>query len=248
VTLRLGDVMTPDPLTAPPGTPLSEAAAVMRERSVGSVIVADDSGVVGILTERDLVRAAADGAHPTDATVDRWMTPSPMTMPPDGDITHALDQMIERHFRHIPICEGKRLVGVVSFRQLIEAAKIRKVDPWQPGTGKGLENFTVAVTPRVKDGDGWRDGETSFYRCTAWRSLAENLAESLTKGARVLVQGRLQQRSWETPEGERRSVVEVQVEEAGPSLRWATASITRTGAKAAAGASKGGQLNDEPPF
>jgi citrate synthase len=146
VTLRLGDVMTPDPLTAPPGTPLSEAAAVMRERSVGSVIVADDSGVVGILTERDLVRAAADGAHPTDATVDRWMTPSPMTMPPDGDITHALDQMIERHFRHIPICEGKRLVGVVSFRQLIEAAKIRKVDPWQPGTGKGLENITVAET------------------------------------------------------------------------------------------------------
>jgi single-strand DNA-binding protein len=111
-----------------------------------------------------------------------------------------------------------------------------------------VANFTVAVTPRVKDGDGWRDGETSFYGCTAWRSLAENRAESLTTGARVLVQGRLQQRSWETPEGERRSVVEVQVEEAGPSLRWATASITRTGAKAAAGASKGGQLNDEPPF
>src|SRR5688572_25646626 len=102
VTLRLGDIMTPEPLTAPPGTPLSEAATIMRERGVGSVIVCDGNDVVGILTERDLVKAAADGAHPTDATVERWMTPSPVTMPMDGDITHALDQMIERHFRHIP--------------------------------------------------------------------------------------------------------------------------------------------------
>jgi single-strand DNA-binding protein len=114
--------------------------------------------------------------------------------------------------------------------------------------GAPVANFTVAVTPRVKDGDSWRDGETSFFRCTAWRSLAENLAESLTKGTRVLVQGRLQQRSWETDAGEKRSVVEVQVDEAGPSLRWATAKVERTGAKAAAGASKGGQFNDEPPF
>ena len=114
-------------------------------------------------------------------------------------------------------------------------------------SGAPVANFSVAVTPRVKDGDGWRDGETSFLRCTAWRSLAENLAE-LAKGTRVLVQGRLTQRSWETAEGEKRSVVEVQVEEAGPSLRRATAKVERTAAKAAAGASKGGQYNDEPPF
>ena len=114
--------------------------------------------------------------------------------------------------------------------------------------GAPVANFNVAVTPRVKDGDSWRDDETSFFRCTAWRSLAENLAESLTKGTRVMVQGRLQQRSWETDAGEKRSVVEVQVDEAGPSLRWATAKVERTGAKAAAGASKGGQFNDEPPF
>ena len=100
----------------------------------------------------------------------------------------------------------------------------------------------------MKDGDGWKDGETSFFQVTAWRSLAENVAESLTKGARVMVYGRLQQRSWETPEGEKRSVVEVQAEEVGPSLRWATAKPERTSAKAAAGASKGGQFNDEPPF
>lgn len=142
--LRLGEVMTPDPLTAAPGTSLADAAAAMRERGVGSVVVADHDKVLGILTERDVVKATADGAHPTDATVDQWMTPSPVTSPPDGDITHALDQMIERHFRHIPIVDGDKLVGIVSFRQLIESAKIRKVDPWAPGTGRGLENITVA--------------------------------------------------------------------------------------------------------
>ena len=86
-----------------------------------------------------------------------------------------------------------------------------------------VANLRVAVTPRVQDGDGWKDGETSFFQVTAWRSLAENVPECLTKGARVMVYGRLQQRSWETPEGERRSFVEAQAEEVDPSLRWATA-------------------------
>ena len=111
--------------------------------------------------------------------------------------------------------------------------------------GAAVANFTVAVTPRVKDGDGWRDGETSFFRCAAWRTLAEHVAE-LAKGDRVLVYGTLRQRSWETPEGERRSVVEVQAEELGPSLRWATAKPERAGRKATASAA--GHLNDEPPY
>jgi CBS domain-containing protein len=110
--LRLSAVMTPDPLTAAPGTKLADAAAVMRERGVGSVVIADETQVQGILTERDLVRAAADGAHPTDATVEQWMTPSPVSLSPDEPITHALDQMMERHFRHIPIVDGDKLVGL----------------------------------------------------------------------------------------------------------------------------------------
>jgi single-strand DNA-binding protein len=121
--------------------------------------------------------------------------------------------------------------------------------------GTPVANFTVAVTPRRPDGQGgWTDGETSFIRCTAWRSLAENLADSLGKGDRVLVYGRLQQRSWETDAGERRSIVEVQVDELGPSLRWATAKPDRGNregeplVKGAAGAAKGGQFTDEPPF
>ncbi len=112
--------------------------------------------------------------------------------------------------------------------------------------GAPVANFTLAVTPRVKDGDGWKDGETSFLRVTAWRALAEHLADSLSKGDRVLVYGTLRQRSWETPEGERRSTVEVQAEEVGPSLKWVTAKPERASRKSAAKA--GGQFNDEPPF
>jgi single-strand DNA-binding protein len=111
--------------------------------------------------------------------------------------------------------------------------------------GAPVANFTVAVTPRVKDGDGWKDGETSFLRVTAWRQLAEHAADSLSKGDRVLVYGTLRQRSWETPEGERRSTVEVQAEELGPSLKWATAKPERASRKATTKA--GGQRDDEPP-
>ncbi|MGH2659837.1 MAG: single-stranded DNA-binding protein [Actinomycetota bacterium] len=96
--------------------------------------------------------------------------------------------------------------------------------------GAAVVNFSVAVTPRIRDeGGGWKDGDTSFFRVNAWRTLAENAAESLTRGARVLVVGRLRQRSWETAEGERRSVVEIEADELGPSLRWATAKVEKQG-------------------
>ncbi len=116
--------------------------------------------------------------------------------------------------------------------------------------GAAVANFRVAVTPRVKDGDTWKDGETSFFRVNAWRQLAENATESLSKGDRVIVVGRLKARSWETPEGERRSVVEIEADEIGPSLRWATAKPERAtaGAGSTSKAKSGGQFNDEPPF
>ena len=116
-----------------------------------------------------------------------------------------------------------------------------------PG-GAAVANFRLAVTPRVKDGETWRDGETSFFRVNCWRQLAENVTECLTKGARAVIIGRLRVRSWETDEGERRTVVEVEADEVAPSPKFATAKVERTGAKAAASASKGGQFNDEPPF
>ena len=92
-------------------------------------------------------------------------------------------------------------------------------------SGAAVANFTVASTPRIYDRQSgeWKDGEALFLRCSIWREAAENVAESLTRGSRVIVSGRLKQRSFETREGEKRTVFEVEVDEIGPSLRYATA-------------------------
>ena len=97
-------------------------------------------------------------------------------------------------------------------------------------SGSAVADFTVASTPRTYDRNAgeWRDGDTLFMRCSVWRETAENVAESLRKGMRVIVQGRLTQRSYDTQQGERRTVVELQVDEVGPSLRRARAQVTRT--------------------
>jgi single-strand DNA-binding protein len=142
-------------------------------------------------------------------------------------------------------------------------------------TGKAVANFSVASTPRTLDRESgeWKDGETLFLRCNLWQQAAENVAESLTRGARVIVAGRLKARSFETKEGERRSVMELDVDEIGASLKWATVKITKAsrsggdsgggfgGAPTSAGtapaddpwgsappAGSGGGFGDEPPF
>lgn len=96
--------------------------------------------------------------------------------------------------------------------------------------GSAVANFTIASTPRTfdKQSNEWKDGETLFLRASVWKEAAENVAESLTKGTRVLVQGRLKSRSYETKEGEKRTVMELEVDEIGPSLRYASAKVTRT--------------------
>jgi single-strand DNA-binding protein len=102
--------------------------------------------------------------------------------------------------------------------------------------GNAVANFSVASTPKVFDRNSneWKDGETLFLRCSAWREMAENIAESITKGTRVVVTGRLKQRSYETTSGEKRTVIELEVDEIGPSLRWATAKVTRSNRQAGA--------------
>jgi single-strand DNA-binding protein len=97
-------------------------------------------------------------------------------------------------------------------------------------SGAAVANFTVASTPRTFDrqSNEWKDGETLFMRCSVWREAAENIAESLQKGMRVIVTGRLVSRSFDTKEGEKRTVMEMQVDEVGPSLRYATAKVNRT--------------------
>ncbi|HVS67046.1 MAG TPA: single-stranded DNA-binding protein [Mycobacteriales bacterium] len=138
-------------------------------------------------------------------------------------------------------------------------------------SGAAVASFTVASTPRILDKatNEWKDGDALFLRCSVWRQAAENVAESLTRGARVMVTGRLKQRSYETKEGEKRTVVELEVDEVGPSLRYATAKVTKAsrGGGGGGGASygggggapidddpwatpapSGGGMSDEPPF
>lgn len=97
-------------------------------------------------------------------------------------------------------------------------------------SGAAVANFTVASTPRAFDRqtNEWKDGETLFMRCSVWRDAAENVAESLHRGTRVIVTGRLKSRSYETKEGEKRTVIEMEVDEVGPSLRYASAKVTKT--------------------
>lgn len=97
-------------------------------------------------------------------------------------------------------------------------------------SGAAVANFRIASTPRQfnRDTNQWEDGEALFLTCNCWRQMAENVAESLTKGMRVIVNGRLKQRSYQTREGENRTVFEVEVDEVGPSLKYATANVQRT--------------------
>lgn len=97
-------------------------------------------------------------------------------------------------------------------------------------SGAAVANFTVASTARLfdKNTNEWKDGDPLFLRCSVWRQAAENVAESLTRGSRVIVQGRLKQRSYETREGEKRTVYELEVDEVGAALKYATAKVTKT--------------------
>jgi len=144
-------------------------------------------------------------------------------------------------------------------------------------SGAAVAGFTVASTPRTFDkaSGEWKDGEALFLRCNVWRQVAENVAESLTRGSRVVVTGRLRQRSFDTKEGEKRTVVELEVDEIGPSLRYATAKVNKVSrgggegggfgggssaprgggapaddpwGSAPAASSGGGGFADEPPF
>jgi single-strand DNA-binding protein len=115
--------------------------------------------------------------------------------------------------------------------------------------------WRVAVTQRIQQDGERRDGDTSFFKVNVWRGQAENLAESLGKGDRVMVTGRLRQRSWETPEGDKRSVTELEADEIGASLKWATAEVERSSQRGNGDrgqgrerqAERGGDFNDAPP-
>ena len=110
-------------------------------------------------------------------------------------------------------------------------------------SGAAVANFRIASTPRTfdKNTNEWKDGDALFLSCSVWRQAAENVAESLQRGMRVVVQGRLKARTYETREGEKRTVFEIEVEEVGPSLKYATAKVTRTTRSGGSGGFSGGQ-------
>lgn len=115
-------------------------------------------------------------------------------------------------------------------------------------SGLAVANFTIASTPRSFDraSNEWKDGDALFLRASVWREFAEHVASSLTKGSRVIAQGRLKQRSYETKEGEKRTTIELEVDEIGPSLRYATAQVTRSAGGAGGGAMGGGRSSGAP--
>ena len=123
-------------------------------------------------------------------------------------------------------------------------------------SGAAVANFRIASTPRTfdKQSNEWKDGDALFLSCSVWRQAAENVAESLQKGMRVVVQGNLRSRQYETREGEKRTVFEIQVDEVGPSLKYATAKVTRTqrsgGSSYGGGQQGGGQAgpSDNDPW
>ena len=117
-TLR--DVMTKDVLTVDPSDTIGEAAQKMTERGVGAVVVSDFGRMIGIFTERDVMRAVAGRVHSSEARVREWMTPDPVTMGEDASVEDAGNVMIERGFRHIPVVADDRAVGIVSIRDVAE--------------------------------------------------------------------------------------------------------------------------------
>jgi single-strand DNA-binding protein len=110
-------------------------------------------------------------------------------------------------------------------------------------TGQAVANFRVASTPKIldKSTNEWKDGDSLFLSCSVWRQAAENVAESLQRGMRVIVTGRLRQRSYETREGEKRTVVEIDVDEVGPSMRYASAKVVKSSRATGGGQGSGGQ-------
>jgi CBS domain-containing protein len=117
---QLRDIMTEDVLTVAPEDTLGEVATKMVERRVGSVVVSDFGRVIGVLTERDIMRAVAARTHSSDARVREWMTADPITATADATVEQAAATMFEHGFRHLPIMDGERAIGIVSIRDVAE--------------------------------------------------------------------------------------------------------------------------------
>ena len=142
----LVDVMSSPVVTIKPEASLAAAAQTMAKHGIGAVIAAGAGGVKGILTERDVLRATAEGADSHTAAVREWMTRSPDTLPPTAEVGEAWSQMIRGGYRHVPVLDGEDLVGIVSLRDLASLARLRPADEVAADVPPGLEGVTVAKT------------------------------------------------------------------------------------------------------
>src|SRR5262245_13278764 len=145
--LTVGDIMSHPVVTARPSETLAEAATRMRERKVGSVVAVDaDERAIGILTERDMIRIAAAGSDASTAKVSEWMTADPDAIGPDVDVRAAFSALAEHGYRHIPVVQDNKLVGIVSMRDLMRIAMIQPAEAQAHEVPKGLEGVVVADT------------------------------------------------------------------------------------------------------
>jgi citrate synthase len=142
----VADIMSRPVVTAAPTETIAETAARMGAKRVGSVVVVEGTKPIGIFTERDLVRVAAAGANTHDDTVSDWMTPSPDSVAPDEEVSHAFAALAEHGYRHIPVVDGDELAGIVSMRDLMRIAAIQPAETLAHEVPRGLEGVVVAET------------------------------------------------------------------------------------------------------
>jgi citrate synthase len=182
----VGDLMTSPAITASPTDTLERAAATMAEHGVGSVVVETGGRLVGILTERDLVRANAAGAAPADSTVEEWMTPEPDALGPDVEIVDAWRSLAAHGYRHIPVVVADEVKGIVSIRDLMRMAQLRPVDGVFTDVPRGLEGVVAAETSV-----GAVEGLKGFYHYRQYSATELARKRSFEDAWRLLLDGEL---------------------------------------------------------
>ncbi|HEX9994290.1 MAG TPA: citrate synthase [Acidimicrobiales bacterium] len=183
----VGELMSAPVVTATPSDTVAAAAARMAERTVGSVIVVDGEAVTGILTERDLLRVAAAGTDPGTTVVGDWMTPDPDTVGPGEPADAAFDRLAEKGYRHIPVCEDGRAVGVVSIRDLLRIASIRPVT--SPGAFEAPKGLAGVVVAETSVGDV--RGQEGFYHYRQYSAVELAEQRSLEDVWHLMFEGEL---------------------------------------------------------
>jgi citrate synthase len=183
----VSDLMTADVLTANPSETIADVSTRMGERKVGSIVVVDGTRPVGILTERDMIKIAASGTDTSIAKVSEWMTENPDTIAPDADVDQAFAALNERGYRHMPVVEDGKLVGIVTLRDLVRIAQIRPVEhPSLMDAPKGLEGVFVAET---EIGDV--RGQEGFYHYRQYNAVELAEKRSLEDVWYLLYYGKL---------------------------------------------------------